>query len=84
MLSGAESPGCLALLATIAPDTLTARDSTGLLPFDLSTCSMEVDLAQSLLQREEEMDEVTRALTICSLVGQCPPEAAAASFPGVL
>ena len=84
MLSGAETPGCLALLATIAPDTLKARDGAGLLPLDLSTCPTELGLAQSLLQREEEMDEVTRALTICSLVGQGPPEAAAANFPGVL
>ena len=72
----------MALLAALAPGTLKARDAAGMLPLDLSTCPAELGLAQSLLQREEEMDEVTRALTICSLVGQGPPEAAC--IPGVL
>lgn len=52
----------------MAPSLFKVQDHTGLLPLQLCTCPAQRAEVEGILAVEDELDEVTKAFTICKLV----------------
>ena len=52
----------------MAPEMFKVRDQLGLLPLQLCTCPVQRSEVEEILKVEDDMDEVTKAFTICKLV----------------
>jgi hypothetical protein len=66
--SSASARGVLSLLGVMTPEMFKMQDQMGFVPLDLCACTPQREEVLQILQVEDDMDDMTRAFTICKLV----------------